>query len=315
MKNRRITKVIAILVVLCIAAAGFVQVRNMYLKAQVAKAEAAKEEARKREEARKKTNEWYKKDGKSYYYGEDSKVVIGRFVQDNCIYYTDEEGAVVRKVDGTKPMVAITYDDGPSQFTDDFVELFNEYDSQATFYEVGDRIDEFEEESAVLGKSIHELGNHTYTHQNLTRVSTDGMNSQVNRCNEKLRKIGATQDTITVRPPEGGFNANVKENLAAPIIMWSVDTLDWKSRNADSVHKVATTNIKDGDIILMHSLYESTLEASKRIVPELKEQGFQLVTVTDLAEFRGGLKNGQVYFEIPPIKEEVKEEAKKAKED
>ncbi|MEE1313446.1 MAG: polysaccharide deacetylase family protein [Lachnospiraceae bacterium] len=315
MRRKRKHWLRAILYIGLVIVIGFAiyQVRAAYIKAEAAKAAEAKAEAKRKEEARKKKNEWVKKDGKSYYYGADGKVVTGRFIQGKKIYYADDSGEVTRVVDGTKPMVAISYDDGPSKFTDEFVELFEENDSAATFFEVGQRIDDFKEEAQAIANSHCELANHTYVHQNLTKVSVSGMKKQINKCNRKLRELGEETDPILVRPPEGAVNDTVRENLQAPILLWSIDTLDWKSRNADSVYKKATTNVKDGDIILMHSLYESTLEASKRVVPELIDQGYQLVTITDLAEFRGGLENGVTYFNIKPLEE--KEQGEEAKQE
>ena len=82
-----------------------------------------------------------------------------------------------------------------------------------------------------------------------------------------------------------------------PVILWNVDTQDWKTRNAESVYREVMRHAKDGNIVLMHDLYASTAEASKRFIPKLVEQGFQLVTVEEMALLKGTkLKAGQVYF-------------------
>ncbi|MEE1313445.1 MAG: polysaccharide deacetylase family protein [Lachnospiraceae bacterium] len=285
-----------------VAVLGVRQVRIIH-KERVAAREAKEAmERKKAAEAKIKRNKWVKKNGKSYYYGKDGKVLTGRFVQDEKIYYTDKKGAVTKTVDGTKPMVALTFDDGPSQFTDDIVKILEKHHSAGTFFEVGSRIADFEEETQAVVDSYSELANHTYSHQILTKVGTSEIKSQTERCTEVLKKAGET-NRILFRAPGGGVNDAVKQNISMPIILWSVDTLDWKSRNAQSVYEKATANIEDGDVILMHSLYESTYEAVKNIVPTLKEQGYQLVTVTDLIEFRGGAKDGQVYMNFPPLDE------------
>lgn len=259
-----------------------------------------------------KTNCWEEKDGKQYYYGDDGEIMKGRFVleDEQKIYYTDEDGAVMRTVDGKKPMVALTYDDGPSKFTMDFVKLFNEYESAATFYEVGERIDMFDfgEAEQAISDSYCELGSHTYSHKNIRNLTVEGMKKQLSKNDKILREYGATGDPITFRAPEGAVG-DKKETIDRAIILWSVDTEDWRYRDAKKVYKKATKEIKDGDIILMHSLYESTYEASTKIVPELIDQGFQLVTMQDLAEFRGGTQPGEVIFEMPPLVEETTEDA------
>ncbi|MDO4941903.1 MAG: polysaccharide deacetylase family protein [Lachnospiraceae bacterium] len=304
--KRIILGVIAIAVVLF----GCWQARNAYIKAKGTRAaEERINESPTTEEVKK--NCWEKKDGKSYYYGEDGEILTGRFVlqDEKKIYYTDDDGAVVRTVDGTKPMISITYDDGPSQFSSDFAALFDQYDSAATFFEVGNRIKEIpslEKQEQAIADSNSELANHTYNHKNLTLLSKENMLEQIHKNEEVLRSFGETADPIMFRVPEGAVNSVVKENCGVPIILWSIDTMDWKSRNANSVYKIAR-EAQDGDIILMHSLYQSTLNASKKLVPELIDQGYQLVTVTDLAEFRGGFENGEKYFSFPPIEADEEE--------
>ena len=267
-------------------------------------------------ETEAKTNVWVEEDGKQYYYGEDGEIVTGRFVlsDEQKIYYTDDDGAVVRTVDGSQPMVAITYDDGPSQYTEDFVEIFNKYDSAATFFEVGERIDLFNLEDAekAIADSYCELASHTFNHLNIRNLSKKKWKKQLSKNDDILKEMGADTDPIAFRAPEGAYSDEVLDNIDRAIVLWSVDTMDWKYRKAKKVYKKATKKIQDGDIILMHSLYESTLEASKDIVPELIDQGFQLVSIQDLAEFRGGLEAGEVYYSIPPLSEE--EEAAESSE-
>lgn len=308
-RKRKNNVAIKVIILAVIAIFAVLAIWNVSIKSK--KPEASNKATTTATEKPKTVNKWVKKDGKSYYYGEDGKIVTGRFVikKDKKIYYTDKNGALTRTVDGTKPMIAITYDDGPSQFSADFAKLFDDNNSAATFFEVGSRIKEIpslEKQEQAIADSNSELANHTYDHVNLTRVSTEKIKKELNKNNKVFRKYGETADPILFRAPEGAVNESVKKNCDAPVILWSVDTLDWKYRKANHVYKVAK-KAKDGDIILMHSLYESSLKASKRLVPELIEKGYQLVTVTDLAEFRGGFKNGEKYFSFPPVKEEEEE--------
>jgi peptidoglycan/xylan/chitin deacetylase (PgdA/CDA1 family) len=300
--------VIGILVVVLVAGGG-IWARNTYIKSKETKAKmeatAAKEEI--------KTNVWEKKDGKSYYYGDDGQIVTGRFVleDEKKIYYTDDQGAVTRTVDGTKPMISITYDDGPSQYSADFAALFDEYNSAATFFEVCERIEEMpslEKQEQAIADSNSELASHTYSHKNLTKLSKKEMKKQLDKNDEVLKSYGETADPILFRAPEGAVNSTVRENCGKPILLWSLDTLDWKNRDANKVYKKAI-KATDGEIILMHSLYESSLEASKKLVPELIDKGYQLVSLTDLAQFRGGLENGEKYFSFRPTEDTTTEAA------
>ena len=314
-KNRiHIRRVLFGIIALVVVFSGCYLARSVYIKAKGPK---AAEEVDSTQDAANKTTEeikkncWEEKDGKSYYYGEEGEILTGRFVlqDEKKIYYTDDDGAVTRVVDGNKPMIAFTYDDGPSVFSADLAALFDQYDSAATFFEVGNRIEEIpslEAQEQAIADSNSELANHTYSHKNLTRISKADMIAQIEKNNEVLKNFGETADPILFRVPEGAVNDTVKQNCHAPIILWSLDTLVWKCRNVQTVYDSAK-KAQDGDIILMHSLYETTLKASKKLVPEFINKGYQLVTVTDLAEFRGGLQNGEKYFSFPPLEEEEQE--------
>lgn len=306
--KRRWYKYLFLMVIIIILFFVAWQLRKNYIKSHETKAEKTETQTQITDQIKKNT--WEEKDGKSYYYGQDGNVMTGRFVlkDEKKICYADENGVVTRIVDGTKPMIALTYDDGPSEFTDDFVALFEKYNSAATFFEVGKRIKEsssLQKNAKIVADSYSELANHTYGHKNIRNLSVEDMTKQVDLCSKWLRNMGETADPILFRAPEGAVGENAKKYLKAPIILWNVDTMDWKSRDAKKVYKNAVKNVNDGDIILMHSLYKSTLSASKKIVPKLIDQGYQLVTVSDMAEFRGGLKNGEKYFNIRPIEEDT----------
>ena len=102
-----------------------------------------------------------------------------------------------------------------------------------------------------------------------------------------------------MRPTGGATNTNVKKWVGMPSIIWSIDTLDWKTRNADSTKRAVLDHVKDGDIVLMHDLYSATATASETIIPELVKQGYQLVTVSELAECRGGMEQNKSYSKFP----------------
>ena len=223
-----------------------------------------------------------------------------RAIGNNHLYYFGEDGTVVREIDGSKPMVAITYDDGPSIYTDSILDVYEEYGQKCTFFVVGDRIS-WNEEAAIREYELGcEQGNHTYSHNRLTDLDADGITEVLAGTDNELIRISGKPSTC-LRPPEGRYNDVVKEVCGVPIILWSIDTEDWKSRNADSICNRVIGKVKDGDIILMHDLYQSTADATKRIVPALVDAGFQLVTVEEmgLLKIDGGLEPGVVYYSIP----------------
>ena len=113
-------------------------------------------------------------------------------------------------------------------------------------------------------------------------------------CSSDLKKV-IGKKTIITRPPGGNHSAVIDKIINTPVIIWSLDTKDWKNRNAAMVTDAVLKNIKDGDIVLMHDLYKSTADASKKIIPTLVKRGYQLVTVSELSDCRKAMKKGSSY--------------------
>ena len=221
-----------------------------------------------------------------------------RYLSGKHLYYFGSNGYATRVVDGTKPMVALTYDDGPSKNTATILDSLKKENQVATFFVVGCRVKEFK--SMILRENAQgcEIASHTYNHQILTRCGAEKLKTEMEDTDKVLTEVLGFGSTI-MRPPGGAVNDSVKENMEKPMIIWSVDTRDWATRNAESTKKAVLDNIKDGDIVLMHDLYEATAKASQDIIPALVKKGYQLVTVSELAELRGKkLENGKTYFSI-----------------
>lgn len=203
-------------------------------------------------------------------------------------------------VDPSKPMVALTFDDGPYRpVTTKILDTAEKYGARVTFFVVGSRVDTYSdcvERADSLGCQI---GSHTYNHTILTSVSNEVRQKELADTNEVVKKyIG--KDIKIVRCPGGAANDDVKNTVKYPLINWSVDTLDWKTRNTDSTIANIKNNVGDGSIVLMHDLYESTGNAMTQIIPYLTEKGYQLVTVSELMEARGVTPvDGQLYFNFP----------------
>ena len=131
-----------------------------------------------------------------------------------------------------------------------------------------------------------EIGNHTQSHASLKGLSKAGLHDEVDAINELLNSYGV-MGNLYLRPPYGEHDASMDTNLNVPMITWSVDSQDWLSRDADTIEERIIGKCKDGDIVLMHDIYPSTLEAVKNIVPELIEEGFQLVTISEMFDAKG----------------------------
>lgn len=194
---------------------------------------------------------------------------------------------VLEAIDPAKPMVAVTYDDGPNaETTPKILDVLEEKYAVATFFMVGRNIEGKEDIISRSYKLGNELGNHTWDHKNLATVDSDTMQKQISDVEAAIRAICNIENPI-LRPPYGSVNDTLKSSVNTPIVMWSVDTRDWSTRSADSTYD-SCMGAKDGDIILMHDIYESTAVAAEDVIQGLQDSGFQLVTVSELYQYRLG---------------------------
>lgn len=206
-------------------------------------------------------------------------------------------------IDPTRPMVALTYDDGPSSTaTPRILKCLQDNGGRATFFMVGKQVVKSPDVLKQMVAQGCEVANHTYDHTLMTKVSPSELANQLVATNQVV------SDTCGISPvlmrPCGGAKTDAGMNIAGaismPAILWSIDTLDWKTRDASQTITNVLDHVKDGDIILMHDLYESTAEASETIIPELISRGFQLVTVSELSSYRGGMIPGKSYSQFRP---------------
>lgn len=183
-------------------------------------------------------------------------------------------------------LVAFTFDDGPSKYTLDIANILEEYNASATFFEVGYNIKAHPEITKELSERGFEIANHTTDHSKLTKLTEAKYLSKINDNNAIFKELTG-KDMPYLRPPYGSYNDKIKAKAGVPIVTWSLDTRDWESRNKDKVIEMVINNIKEGDIILFHDLYESTRDAVKELMPLLKEQGYQAVSVGELFKSKG----------------------------
>jgi len=192
------------------------------------------------------------------------------------------------KIDTNRPVVALTFDDGPKNgTTEKILDVLEKYNAKATFFVVGEMV----EKAPELVKREYDLGcqvgNHSYSHPILTNLSIEDAGAEVRKTSNLVFDITGDYTRIG-RPPYGALNHEIKAVSGFEWFNWSIDTLDWKTRNADSTYKNIMDNVGDGDVILMHDLYMPTVQAVERIVPELAEKGFQFITMKELIELKGG---------------------------
>ncbi len=204
-----------------------------------------------------------------------------------------------RYIDTTKPMVALTWDDGPKPSVGNhLMDLLEANNGRGTFFIVGERIDQSADEVKRMAADGHEIGNHSWDHdEKLSKRGSDYIRNEFDKTNQKVAELTGITPAL-IRLPGGIVSDDVRNTVTQPMIYWSVDTLDWKTRNAQSTIDAVQSSIKDGDIVLMHELYDATSQACDTLIPWLNQQGYQLVTVSELIQFRnaevvGG--NGKQY--------------------
>lgn len=202
----------------------------------------------------------------------------------------------IEQIDPSKPMVAFSFDDGPaydykgSNSTERILAVLEKYGARATFFMVGERVNS--ETKHLLEKEIQlgcELGNHTYAHNHYGSEVTAG---DISKASKQIKKISGKSPTI-FRCPGGNVTSTIRKECkkeGMPLAYWSVDTQDWHSKNADKIYKNITKYVYDGSIVLMHDIYPSTAKAVEKVVPELIEKGYQIVTVSELISAKTGEK-------------------------
>lgn len=206
------------------------------------------------------------------------------------------------EIDPDKPMVALTFDDGPSIYTPQILKTLKKYHARATFFIVGERVSPYSSTIKKASRQGCEIGSHSYSHANLGTASSAVIKKELNKTEKKVKNILGFYTPI-MRPPYGSIGNDLRKQVGKPMILWSIDTLDWKTRNAKSTENKIMSTVKDGDIILMHDLYSQSRDAAKKVIPKLIKEGYQLVTVSEMARYKGFMmKDGKAYTDMKNLK-------------
>ena len=208
-----------------------------------------------------------------------------------------------RVIDPEKPIIALSFDDGPGPNTSALLETLASYGATATFfmcYANGSGFRVYSDVVREVYNSGNEVANHTQNHPQLTKCSSAKIDEEVNGNAEKLADLVGKGQRFLLRPPYGSFNDTVKQIANVPIIIWSVDSLDWKYKTqancTELIMKEVKAQARDGGIILMHDIHKTSCEAVKTVLPWLIQQGYQVCSVSEMFEARGvELENGVSY--------------------
>lgn len=243
------------------------------------------------------TNGLFEVDGNTYYADENGYIKTNGWVSiDGKDYMFNDKG--VYDPNQRRKMVALTFDDGPGKYTMQLLDCLEEYGAHATFFMLGSNAELYPDEIKKMKEIGCELGNHSYDHPQLTAIGAGEVSNQFQKTNQIVESACGSAPTVA-RTPYGAQDEDILSYINMPCFMWSIDTLDWKTMDADSTYNTTMDSVSDGDIVLMHDIHQPSVEAAIRLIPALIDEGYKLVTLSELAEAKGvTLKNGKSYSDF-----------------
>ncbi len=200
----------------------------------------------------------------------------------------NEKAEVYRSKENDEMKIALTFDDGPHPYyTAEILDILEKYGVKATFFFVGQNIEYYPDVADKVYLAGHEIGNHTYTHHRVRALDHAELLREMNKCDDAIYEIHEYRPKL-FRPPEGAFDDDARRTakyMDYSVILWAVDTRDWEHPSPDMILRNVMTNVKSGDIILMHDYIghdSPTPRALGMVIPALLEKGYKFVTVSEL---------------------------------
>ena len=225
-------------------------------------------------------------DGTTYSFDEKGYMQTGWVEKGVKDYYFNEDGSY--DPSKKRPMIALTFDDGPGEYTETLLDTVEKYNIHVTFFMLGQNVEGRESTIQRMVKLGCEIGNHTWDHpeQTLPNMDLDSVVQEFQKTDDALVKACGQAATVC-RAPYGAITDEQMSAVGKPFFMWSTDSLDWKLMDADADYNqiMNDTSLGDGSIILMHDIHEPSVKcATEKLIPALVDQGYKLVTVSELAE-------------------------------
>lgn len=223
-------------------------------------------------------------DGTTYSFDKKGYMQTGWVEKGVKDYYFNEEGSY--DPSKKRPMIALTFDDGPGEYTETLLDTVEKYNIHVTFFMLGQNVEGRESTIQRMVKLGCEIGNHTWDHQELPNMDLDSALQEFQKTDDALVKACGQAPTVC-RAPYGAITDEQMSAVGKPFFMWSTDSLDWKLMDADADYNqiMNDSSLGDGSIILMHDIHEPSVKcATEKLIPALIDQGYKLVTVSELAE-------------------------------
>lgn len=182
-------------------------------------------------------------------------------------------------------VVALTFDDGPSKYTKDILDILKKHDACGTFFLIGNKVSFYGDILREMLSEGNEIGNHSYDHKYLTRLSEEEVKDEINKTQDEIKRVTGYTPTL-FRPTYGGYNNTLKSYIDLTFVLWDVDSRDWSVKSTEGIMYNVFKDVKSGSIILFHDNHEYSVNALPSVIKELKKQGYKFVTVSELLELK-----------------------------
>ena len=210
--------------------------------------------------------------------------------------YVISDNLSTRYIDPNKPMIAMTFDDGPNPSSSvGLGEYYFDRDARVTYFWLGSRIEQYPDIVTDMHSLGHEIANHSYNHKDFTTLNDEQLNYQTDYVSKLIKEI-TMQESVLIRAPYGHVNEKVKSKIANPLINWEIDPEDWRVRDSKIIYDNINRYLYDGAIVLLHDLYPTSIEAAINILDNYLDT-YQFVTVSEMFAYKGiALNDGELYF-------------------
>ena len=224
-------------------------------------------------------------DGSTYYFSDTGYTQTGWVSVGFDDYYFNDDGTYDPSQHKTR--IAFTFDDGPGEYTDELLDCLEQNNAHATFFMLGQNVGNWQSEVQRMVNIGCEIGSHSWDHQNLYNLDMDAVAKQFSDTDAAL-EAACGQKASVARAPYGNWNEDIVSTVGKPFFTWSLDSMDWSYLDVNKDYDaVMNGDLTDGSIILMHDIHEPSVQAAIRMIPELVQKGYKLVTVSELAAAKG----------------------------
>mgnify|MGYP002726484460 CR=1 FL=1 len=235
-------------------------------------------------------------DGVTYSFDENGYIQTGWVEKGVKDYYFNEDGSY--DPSKVRPMLALTFDDGPGEYTDELLDCLEENNAHATFFMLGQNVGSWESTVQRMADIGCEIGSHSWDHPNLYDLSMDSVAKEFSDTDAALEKA-CGQKASVARAPYGNWSDDIISTVGKPFFTWSLDSLDWSYLDVNKDYDaVMNGDLTDGSIILMHDIHEPSVQAAIKMIPELVQKGYKLMTVSELAAAKGVTLQGANYSDF-----------------